>query len=33
MSACYAELLKPIELILEVAEENVTKDEMFDRAV
>ncbi len=33
ISACYAELLKPIELILEVYEENLTKDEIFDKAV
>jgi hypothetical protein len=33
ISACYAELLKPIELILEVYEENLSKDEIFDKAV
>lgn len=33
ISACYAELLKPVELLLEVYEENITKDEIFDKAV
>lgn len=33
ISACYAELLKPIELILEVYEENISQEEIFDKAV